>query len=105
MDERDEIGNTAALIAASAEHWTMVAFLLDHKASAWATDQAGVTIGGLAARSRLLPDSPEGRSLAAVVERLKAAGFPYPPPPASDIKMLAASGKWPPTSATIRSKR
>ena len=99
---QDEVGNTAALVAAAAEHWTMVAFLLDHGATIWSTDTGGVTIGGLADRSRLRRDSPEGQALNVVIERLKKAGFPYPPPKASEIRMLVAEKKWPPLSGKPR---
>ncbi len=97
VDRHDKIGNSAALVAASADHWTMVGFLLGRGASIWAVDAAGVTIGGLAVRSRLLPDSPKGIALADVVARLKAGGFPMPPPTAREIKTLVALKNWPPT--------
>ena len=96
VDKPDEIGRTVAMTAASAESWKAVAFLLDHGASPW-RDANGTTIAIFAATSRLSPDSEEGAALRGVIERIKASGFPWPPPTVAQLRAMKAAGQWPPT--------
>ncbi|WP_049973839.1 ankyrin repeat domain-containing protein [Azospirillum sp. B4] len=95
INSADEVGTTPLLTAAGTDHWQMAAFLLDHGASPWA-EAGGATVAGLAADSRILPNNPDGKALPQVIERIKAAGYSWPPPPASQIRALKAEGKWPP---------
>ncbi|MDZ5645700.1 ankyrin repeat domain-containing protein [Nitrospirillum sp. BR 11828] len=95
VNAADEVGDTPLLTAAATDHWQMVAFLLDHGASPWA-EAGGATVAGLAADSRILPNNPDGKALPEVIEKIKAAGLAWPPPPASQVRKLKEEGKWPP---------
>ncbi len=96
INARNSIGEPITEAAADANHWTMVLHLLDRGASLWATDDVGGTLGLSAKFSHVARDSAQGRALAEVIERLKDAGFPWPPPSPKDVVMLRAAGKWPP---------
>ena len=102
VDGPNSIGRTPAMVAAAADHWRMVGFLVDRGASIWVAVGAGSTIASFAARSALRPDSEEGQACAAVVTRLRSAGYPWPPPSPTEIRALRDSGKWPPTQARLQ---
>ena len=95
IDLADQVGKTPVLVAASAENWPMVVFLLDHGASAF-KDANGLTVGTLAASSRILPNNPQGAAVAQVIGQLKQAGSPWPPPNVKEVRALKAQGAWPP---------
>lgn len=95
IDKADEVGKTPMLVASNTDHWRTVAFLLDHGASLW-KDANGITVAESAATSRILPNNDEGRALPQVIEKIKAAGYPWPPPTVKDVRALKAAGKWPP---------
>lgn len=95
ISKADELGNTPLLTAAGTDHWRTVAFLLDHGASFWA-DAGGMTVADFATASRILPNNPDGEALPQVIGRLKAAGYPWPPPNVAQVRALKAEGKWPP---------
>ena len=96
IEEADELGNTAALTASSADHWEVVLFLLQRGAKPWVASQAGFTLGGLAAHSRLTSASAEGRAKNEVIARLQQVPGLWPPPPISEVLNLMAVGRWPP---------
>ncbi|CEF40000.1 hypothetical protein predicted by Glimmer/Critica [Acetobacter senegalensis] len=41
-------------------------------------------------------DSPEDAARLRVIEKLKARGYPFPPPSRAEILTLDKTGKWPP---------
>ena len=96
VDEKDSLGGTAALIAASANNWALVLVFLHHGATPWATNTGGVTIGDFAFSSRLSTAAPEGTAKAEVEELLRRAGVPWPPPAPPQVRALVAAGHWPP---------
>jgi ankyrin repeat protein len=95
IDKPDGVGKTPMLAAAATDRWEAVGFFLDHGASLW-KDANGITVAEMAATSRILPNSDNGRALPQVVEKIKASGYPWPPPNAEEVRALKAAGKWPP---------
>ncbi len=101
IDTPDEVGKTPILVAASAENWAMVAYLLDHGANPW-RDAHGITVADFAATSRVLPNNPEGAALPIVIGRLRRAGCPWPPPSVTAVRAMKAQGQWPPAGLPAR---
>lgn len=100
VDASNSIGITAITKAATAEHWDMVNLLLDRGASIWiAAPASGFVMPQFAINDRLDPNCPLGKSREAAIRKIKAAGFPWPPPPPKEVKRLLAEGKWPPPQA------
>ncbi|MEA1673577.1 ankyrin repeat domain-containing protein [Nitrospirillum sp. BR 11163] len=95
INKADEVGKTPILAAAAADNWQTVAFLLDHDVSLWA-DADGMTVAQFAQNSRILPNNPNGEALPRVIERFRAAGYPWPPPNVAQVRALKEEGKWPP---------
>ena len=96
IEEADELGVTTALTAASADNWEVVVFLLDRGAAPGAASQTGLTLGGLAAHSRLTSGSAEGRAKNEVIARLQKVPGLWPPPSIAEVKAMMAAGRWPP---------
>jgi len=100
LDERKPSNEATPMIfAAGANRWTIVEILLDHGADIWAHDKFGVAVGEHAVTSRLVPGTPEDEARLRVMEKMKARGYPFPPPDRNEILRLDADGKWPPAGA------
>jgi hypothetical protein len=100
INARNSLGEPITEAAADTNNWELVLYLLDRGASLWATDDVGGTLGLSAKFSHVAPDSAQGRALADVIERLKRAGFPWPPPSPKEVVALRAEKKWPPPGAS-----
>ncbi|RMB54817.1 hypothetical protein C8J44_0043 [Sphingomonas sp. PP-CE-3A-406] len=101
LDEREPADQSTPMIVASgSDQWPVVEILVDHGADIWAHDQFGVTMAQMAVTSRILPGSDEDKARLRVIEKLKARGYPFPPPNAERILSLEKDGKWPPLEAT-----
>lgn len=98
-DDRDHIGEEAILSATASDQFRIANLLADHGANIWATDELGFTPGNFTAASIVLPDSIEGRARERFIERLRAAGYPWPPHGSNDVMALRSAGQWPPHSA------
>ena len=96
IEEADELGNTTALTAASADQWEVVLFLLERGAKPWVASQAGFTLGGLANYSRLTSASAPGRAKNEVIARLQQVPGLWPPPSIAEVTAMMAAGRWPP---------
>lgn len=97
VDVPDVFGKTPSMVAALAGHLDMTVYLLDHGGSLWVTEEGGITIPALLNN---IPTKPE--LVAAqnnLIARYKAAGWPWPPPSAKEVKKLMDEGKWPPKEA------
>jgi len=94
IDKPDSVGKTPMIVASTTDHWQMVAFLLDQGASLW-NDVNGITVADLTTDSRILPNNDNGRALPRVIEKIKASGYPWPPPNVKEVRALKAEGKWP----------
>ncbi|MDD2860828.1 MAG: ankyrin repeat domain-containing protein [Acidiphilium sp.] len=100
VDATDSIGITAISEAAAAESWDAVNILLDRGASIWiAAPASGFVFPQFVLNERLDPNSTQGQARGRAIEKIKAAGFPWPPPPPKEVKRLLAEGKWPPPQA------
>lgn len=95
IDHADEIGGTPILAAASTDHWQAVLVLLEQGADLW-RDLNGITVADLAVDSRIQPNNPDGQALPILVARIKAAGYPWPPPSVAAVRALKREGQWPP---------
>ncbi|WP_287994538.1 ankyrin repeat domain-containing protein [Acidiphilium sp.] len=100
INSRNGIGITALSDAAAAQNWDMVNLLMDHGASIWiAAPASGSTMPRFAINDRMDPNSALWRSREAAIQKIKAAGFPWPPPHPKEVKRLLSEGKWPPPQA------
>ncbi|MBO1358897.1 hypothetical protein J2D73_03660 [Acetobacter sacchari] len=90
---------TPLIVAASTDQWPSVEILMDHGADIWAHDVFGITAARMAVRSRILPGTPEDQARLRVIEKMKAQGYPFPPPDSDTVLQLEKEGKWPPSSA------
>ncbi len=97
LDERYPANQATPMIMASgSDQWPVVEILVDHGANIWAHDQFGTTMAQMAVTSRILPGSNEDKARLRVIEKLKARGYPFPPPNSEQILALEKDGKWPP---------
>ncbi len=96
VNQADGNRRFALLTAAATRNWSTVVYLLDHGASLWVTEELGITLATWCEPDRPTDDSPQGRLRQQVIDRLKAAGFPWPPPTRQEVQALRLEGKWPP---------
>ena len=97
LDEREPADQSTPIIAAAqTDQWPVVEILLDHGASIWAHDQFGITMPQRTVTSRILRGSKEDEARLRVIEKLKARGYPFPPPNAEEVLALDKAGQWPP---------
>ena len=100
LDERDPANKpTPMIVAAQTLQWQMAEVLLDHGADIWAHDEFGITAAQVAETSRVIPGSDEDQARLRVIAKLKARGYPFPPPNSDEILELVKDGRWPPQSA------
>jgi len=98
-NDPDERGVTPLLVAAAGSQFRIANLLVDFGADIWALKKFGLNVGIYTYNSRVVDDSDEGRARALLIERLRAAGFPWPPPHANQMESLVQAGKWPPAGA------
>ena len=97
LDERSRANQATPIIVASgSDQWPVIEILVDHGADIWAHDEFGVTAAQNAVTSRILRGSPEDAARLRVVEKLKARGYPFPPPDPDQVLALEKRGEWPP---------
>lgn len=88
--------STPILKAALTHNWTMVEMLLAAGADPMVPDEFGITLPAVAARSRLKPDSKEGKALARVRAGLADRGLITLVFPPDQVRRMVAEGRWPP---------
>lgn len=91
--------STPIIEAAGSDQWPVVEILVDHGADIWAHDKFGITMTQWAVTSRILPGSTEDQARLRVIEKLKARGYPFPPPTSEQVLALDKAGHWPPQGA------
>ena len=97
LNERDPTDQSTPMIAAAqTDQWPVVEILLDHGADIWAHDEFGITAAQRTITSLILRGSKEDQARLRVIEKLKARGYPYPPPDADQVLALDKDGNWPP---------
>ena len=84
------------MMAASADNWEAVVFLLKRGAKPWAASKGGFTLGAYCADSRLTSASAPGRAKNEVIARLQQVPGLWPPPSIAEVKAMMAAGRWPP---------
>ncbi len=100
LDERDPADQATPMIqAAQTDQWPAVEILMDHGADIWAHDEFGITAAQRTITSRILRGSEEDQARLRVMEKLKARGYPFPPPGRAEILALEQRGEWPPHGA------
>ena len=100
LDERYAANQSTPMVwAATVDQWPMVEILIDHGADIWAHDEFGITAAQRTITSRILPGSKEDAARLRVIEKLKARGYPFPPPNSNEILALEKAGQWPPHGA------
>lgn len=101
LDERlPDDDATPMIAAAQTDQWPVVEILLDHGADIWAHDRFGITAAQNAVTSRILRGSPEDAARLRVIEKLKARGYPFPPPGRAEVLAADKRGEWPPRAGT-----
>ncbi|WP_347091295.1 hypothetical protein [Sphingomonas parapaucimobilis] len=97
LNERDPANQSTPMIAAAETmQWGMVEVLIDHGADIWAYDQFGITAAQQTETSRVVPGSNEDQARLRVIAKLKARGYPFPPPKSDEVLELVMKGRWPP---------
>lgn len=100
LEERDPANQATPMITASdTDQWPVVEILIDHGADIWAHDQFGITTAQRTFKSRILRGSDEDKARLRVIEKLKARGYPFPPPAPEQVLALDKAGQWPPQEA------
>lgn len=100
LNERAPEDNATPMIrGAQTDQWPVVEILIDHGADIWAHDEFGITTAQRTITSRILRGSDEDKARLRVIEKLKARGYPFPPPGRDEILALEKAGKWPPVDA------
>ena len=92
----DDRGQPALVIATETSQFRLALLLIEHGADPWFVDGLGFTPAHFVFRSKVAPDSDEGRSRDTLIERFRVAGCPWPPPPRADVLAAKATGRWPP---------
>ena len=87
------------IFAAGSNQWTVVEILIDHGADIWAYNQFGITAAQRTETSRVIPGSDEDQARLRVIAKLKARGYPFPPPKSDEVLEMVKEGRWPPAGA------
>jgi hypothetical protein len=95
-DDRDERGVSALLVAAESNQFRMANLLIDHGADVWTAEKLGFTVANLSVHERVDPTSAEGIARSRLIGRLRALGYPWPPPNSLTVERLMREGRWPP---------
>ena len=96
LEKGNDQAETPLIAAVQGDQFRMALLLLDLGASPFATSDEGYTAGYWITRSVIPAGGVEGQARARVIERIKAAGFPWPPPKPADVRAAQARGAWPP---------
>lgn len=100
LNERDPANQSTPMIAAAETmQWGMVETLIDHGADIWAHDEFGITAAQRTQTSRVIPGSDEDQARLRVIAKLKARGYPFPPPKSDEVLEMVKEGRWPPAGA------
>ena len=100
LNERYYTNNdTPMIFAAGSNQWTVVEILIDHGADIWAYNQFGITAAQRTETSRVIPGSDEDQARLRVIAKLKARGYPFPPPKSDEVLEMVKEGRWPPAGA------
>lgn len=98
VDAGNSVGETALMEAAIMARMDTVNYLLDHGASLWMAEPYGYTAPDDVAYACRTAVGIEAEC-ARLIERIKAAHYPWPPPSPGDVYKLMQEGKWPPKEA------
>lgn len=96
LEKSDIAGSTALIAAARLRHYDIALGLLSVGASPFAHDGRGRTAVNWALDDDLIPSSPTAKKRDALVEALRAEGYPWPPPSSEEILRAKQAGEWPP---------
>ncbi|WP_425229571.1 hypothetical protein [Sphingomonas sp.] len=96
LEQRDESGATPFLKAIATGQYVIAEILADHGADPWAADEFGLTAMHYIRTNPFPPGTAEGDAKVRVRDKLRAIGFPDPPPPQGDVRHLIETRRWPP---------
>ncbi|MEO1220833.1 MAG: ankyrin repeat domain-containing protein [Pseudomonadota bacterium] len=96
LERSDIAGSTALIAAARLQHYELASGLLSVGASPFAHDTRGRTAANWALEDDLIPSSPTAKKRDALLEAMRAKGYPWPAPSGEEILAAKAEGKWPP---------
>ena len=89
-------GDTPLISSAKGGRFQMALLLLDLGASSFESSNDGYTAGYWASRSRIPDNGIEGKARELFVQRIRAAGFPWPPLSPEEVLVAKKRNQWPP---------
>lgn len=101
LEAVDLEGQTALVLAAKTDQFTIAEDLLKAGANPFAASQFGWTAGYAVQTSRIAR-GPEFEARARVAALLEQRGYPVPGPDKPEIKQMVAEGNWPPREWGVR---
>ena len=96
----DDVGQTALVDAVAMDNFRLAERLLDAGADPWVVGTTGGNAGSGAAAAVALKEPEEDKARLRYGERLRKAGWPWPPPSPLEIRKAVLAGQWPPPGAT-----
>ena len=96
LDKGNSQNESPLIAAVQGDQYQVALLLLDLGSSPFATSDEGYTAGYWITRSAIPGTGVEGQAMAQFIERLKATGFPWPPPKPAEVMAAKARDAWPP---------
>lgn len=97
----DAFGSDRLRQAVDAEQLAIAELLAEVGASLWSVTDDGSMAAHVITRPAVVFSSPVvAAARARLVERAKASGLPWPPPPRTTVRAMFASGQWPTPAMT-----
>ena len=95
VEVRNYRGTTPFLTAAETDQHIIAEMLLDAGADPFTMDSLYISAARGIELSNMSPDTQKGQARLRIIEKMKAAGVPWPPPPSKEFPQAFEDGRWP----------
>lgn len=102
VNHADRLGDRPLQYALDTERFAIAELLLERGADPWAIDSGGATLGWSVAQPPVAAPPVEDQARLRLQRRVKALGWPSPPPDPATVRRLAIDGKWPPVAGAAK---